>query len=163
MQHRLLIKALLAAAGAACIPLSAVAQTAPTMTVCNKAMATIHIAFATHVDGAYTTSGWWAVPRAACQPADFKQEGDTLYFAADSDSYKVPQGNAVDHWGFQVELYVGQNRTARFSYTSADKNRSGAMVEKFQTNELTGPLEKMTDITVNLEVGHSSVSFTSRP
>ena len=54
MQHRLLIKALLAAAGAACIPLSAVAQTAPTMTVCNKAMATIHIAFATHVDGAYT-------------------------------------------------------------------------------------------------------------
>jgi hypothetical protein len=148
------------AVGAALLVLGSAAQAAPTMSACNKAMATIHVAFANQVNGSFTTAGWWAVPRNACQQGDFTQQGNTLYFAADSDGYQVPQGTATDHLGFQVELYVGSNRDGRFGYTDADKSRSGAMLEKFQTDEITDPLDKVTAITVNLEVGHSSVEFS---
>jgi uncharacterized membrane protein len=134
-----------------------------TITVCNESSATAHVAFADQVKGSYTTTGWWSIPLDACQDVDFTLQGDTLFFTADSDGYPVPAGIAHEHWGEQVQLYVGSDQSQKFTYTDAQMSRSGAQIEKFQTNAITVPPDKLVGIKVHLKKVGSSVEITSRP
>jgi hypothetical protein len=135
---------------------------ATTVTVCNESLATAHVAFANEIKGSYTTTGWWTIPVDACQEVDFMLQGDTLFFTADTDGYRTPGGTATEHWGEQLQLFVGSDRSKKFTFTNADKSRAGAKSEKFQTNAITDPPEKLVGIKVHLQKVGSTVGFAVR-
>lgn len=139
------------------------AARAMTVTVCNESLATAHVAFANQVKGSYTTTGWWTIAMDACQEVDFTPQGDTLFFTADTDGYRVTGGTATEHWGEQVQLFVGSDRSKKFTFTNADKSRAGAKSEKFQTNAITDPPEKLVEIKVHLQKVGSTIGFMLRP
>jgi uncharacterized membrane protein len=149
----------LAAAIAISLGMGSAARAA--VSVCNEDSATIHVAFADEVNGAYTTSGWWSVPLNMCQDIDFTFQGDTLYFTADSDAYASNGKKVTTHWGSGVKLYVGSNLAAKFNFTKADKSRKGAKAETFQADMPQQPA-KLTGITVHIKTVGSSVTFTSQ-
>jgi uncharacterized membrane protein len=153
-------RATVAAAIAALLGFGSAARAA--VTVCNEDSATIHVAFANHVNGSYTTAGWWSVPLNACQDVDFTPQGDTLYFTADSDDYVNNGRTVTTHWGNQVQLFVSSNRSSKFNYTNADKSRNGARRETFQPDALPGPPAKLVGIIVHIKTVGSSVTFTTK-
>ncbi len=131
--------------------------------VCNEALATIHVAFANQDNGGYTAAGWWAVPKDACQDVDFTLQGDTLYYAADSDSYKSGRDTKRDHWGNKLKLFVGSKK---FNYTDAEKSRRGAKAEMF-SSATTTPSKPAIEpapvaITVHFKPGGTSIEFTTK-
>src|SRR5690349_20791905 len=95
--------------------------------ICNEFLATVHVAFAEQDKDGYRTAGWWVVPKDTCRDADFELHGDTLYYTADSDSYKSGRDTKHDHWGNKLKLFVGGSN--QFSYSNAEKSRRGAKAE----------------------------------
>jgi uncharacterized membrane protein len=133
-----------------------------TVTVCNEAPAMIHVAFASQVNGSYTTTGWWSVPLNVCQDVDFTLLGGTLYFTADSDTWVDNGRKVTTHWGSDMQLYVSSNRSSKFNYTKAEKSRPGAKAETFQPDSFDDS-EKLVAIKVHIRKVGSSVEFTSHP
>jgi uncharacterized membrane protein len=149
------------AALAALLALNSAARA--TVTVCNEDSATIHVAFANQVNGSYTATGWWTIPVDSCQDIDFTLQGDTLYFAADSDSYMKDGHRVTTHWGTSdVSLFVGTNRSKKFNYTNAEKSRAGATSVKFQPDSIENP-DKLVKITVHIKTVGSSVESVTHP
>jgi tetratricopeptide (TPR) repeat protein len=105
------------------------------ISICNDFPVTIYVAFAVESQGHFTAGGWWNVDPKKCEPANFNFGGAaTLYYAADSDSYKKGNSNTTEHWGAKQSLYVSDQK---FNFTDAQQNRTGAHAEQFDLLALT--------------------------
>ncbi len=125
------------------------------ITVCNEFDTTIHVAFASQVDSGYSAAGWWTVGPNDCQTTDYVLQGDTLYYTADSDSYRNGRGTAKDHWGNVLKLYVSKNQ---FTYPNADQRQRGAKTEMFSSASLAKPNDSQTlSVTVHFKSGGTSI------
>jgi uncharacterized membrane protein len=146
--------ATVAAAVAALLALSSAARA--NISVCNDHSATIHVALANQVNGSYTASGWWTVPKNACQVVDFTLQNSTFYYVAVSDDN--------EHWGNKVQLYVSTNMTGKFNYANADKSRSGAKAEMFGSASMgqDQSLSKLATLTLHIKNDGSSIEFTTK-
>jgi uncharacterized membrane protein len=148
------------AASAVAISLLLAPAASANVTVCNEFLASIHVAFANETGGSYTASGWWTVAKDSCQDVDFTLQGDTLYYAANSDDYKVGRDTKHDHWGNKVQLFVS---TGKFNLTNAEKNRRGAKPVMFSSATATQQTPStVVAITVHFKSGGTSISFTSK-
>jgi uncharacterized membrane protein len=130
------------------------------ITVCNESPATIHVAFANQDAGSYTAAGWWTVAPDACQDVQFTLQGDTLYYTADSDSYKSGRYTKRDHWGNKLKLFVGRKT---FSFSDADKRHPGTKAEMFSSaTKSQQPPGKDVAISVHFKPGGTTVVFTTK-
>ncbi len=131
------------------------------VTICNEFSTTIRVAFANQVNGSYAAAGWWAIKTDECQEVDFTLVGNTLYYAADSDSYRSGRGMKRDHWGNKLQLFVGSKN---FKVADAEKERRGAKPEMFSSAVMTGAATaNKVAITVRFKQGGTSISFTTKP
>jgi uncharacterized membrane protein len=127
------------------------------VTVCNEFPATIHVAFASQDNGSYTAAGWWTVPQNACQEVGFTLQGDTLYYAANSDEYKSGRDTKRDHWGNKLQLFVSSKK---FNFTDAAKARPGAKAEMFSFAKMAQqPPGKNVAITMHFKQSGTSIEF----
>ncbi len=147
--------ATIAAAIAALLGLGSAARA--NISVCNEYSATIHVALANQVSGSYTATGWWTVPKSACQDVDFTLQSPTFFYVAVSDDN--------EHWGNKVQLYVSTKMTGKFNYTNADKRRSGAKAEMFGSATMgqDQSLAKLATLTLHIKNDGSSIEFTTKP
>jgi uncharacterized membrane protein len=115
-------------------------------TICNKYPLPIHVALASAAGGSYSASGWWTVAPNACDGVDFALQGNTIYYAGDSDSFVKDGVSQHFHWGAKVQLYVSSDK---FNFTGAEKSRSGTKPEMFDAADVSlNPQPKVTAITI---------------
>jgi uncharacterized membrane protein len=125
------------------------------ISVCNDFVAPIHVAFAYQVQGKFTAEGWWSVAPNKCTATDFSFQGSTLYYAADSDSYKSGRGTSHDHWGNKTKLFVTRKK---FTSDNASQHRRGTRSEMFSQIELT-PQQHAKPVTITLHFTQGSTTI----
>ncbi len=126
------------------------------ISVCNDFTASVHVALAYQNGNAFTAAGWWNVDPNKCVDVNFPFTGATLYYSADSDSYKEGGRTAHYHWGNQKKLYVTDRK---FNTDDAEHHRRGSKAEMFSLLQLTEQQQgKPVQITLHFQKGSTSIN-----
>jgi uncharacterized membrane protein len=143
---------------AVAIFLFAGAQAKAELSVCNDFRARIHVAFAYANQRDVPASGWWSVEPNACQTIDFKFEGATLYYTADSDKYNDGRATSHDHWGNKIKLYV---RDTKFDFDDAQTRHRDTTGEMFSSYVIPEQfVGKFTKIEFHFVSGKTNITIT---
>lgn len=127
------------------------------ISVCNSFKAPVRVALAYQDDDGFHASGWWAVDPDACRSVDFSFQGSTLYYAAESDSYREGRKTMRDHWGNKKELYISNKD---FSFDHANRSRRGAKATMFSSVTVSDQLQsKPIAITIRFTAGNTTISM----
>ena len=128
------------------------------LSVCNDFRARIHVAFAYPNQRDVPASGWWSVEPNACQTIDFKFEGATLYYTADSDSYRDSSKTSRDHWGNKIKLFV---RDTKFDFDDAQTRRHGTTGEMFSSYVIPQQyIGRFTKLEFHFVSGKTNITIT---
>jgi tetratricopeptide (TPR) repeat protein len=134
------------------IPTAAPSASGNDVSICNGFSVSIHAALAYESQGHFIAAGWWNVDPNQCQSANFPFQGATLYYAADSDSYKNGSQPMIEHWGGGTSLYVSDTK---FNFDDAKQNRSGTRVEQFNALTLL-PDQPASQVTLTFAPNHTT-------
>lgn len=128
--------------------------------VCNDFQAMIHVAFAYPGGEGFTAAGWWDVKPNDCQRVDFEFQGASLYYAANSDSYRDGRETSRDHWGNKERLFVTKTK---FNFDHAETDRRGAKSEMFSAYQIPAVhLGKPATITLHFVHGSTTINVSSK-
>jgi uncharacterized membrane protein len=131
------------------------------MSVCNDFQAPIRLALAYEDQGRFVASGWWRAAPGACARVDFAYSGATLYYTADSDSYRDGRFTKRDHWGNKLKLYV---ETKDFRTVDAAAKRRGAQPAMFSSTSFNAPPPgKTANITFRFKSGGTTIEMKPSP
>lgn len=127
------------------------------ISVCNEFRARVHVALAYEDSSGFHSAGWWSVDPNACRDIDFSFQSSTLYFTANSDSYREGRQTMTYHWGNKKELFVGSKD---FRFDDADRRRRGGKPAMFSFATLSPQLQsKPVTITIRFALGGTTTSI----
>lgn len=144
--------ALLFATTAIVLSLGAAAQA--DIVACNDFRAPLRVALASERAGGIAAAGWWRVEPNACRDIDFAFTGASLYYAADSDSYRDGGKTYRDHWGNKKELFVP---TKDFKTDNADRKQRGAKSVMFSQASLS-PQQQAKPLVITFRFSSGSTT-----
>lgn len=98
------------------------------ISVCNNFRLPVRVALAYQDDSGFHAAGWWSVDPSACNEIDFQFQGSTIYYTANSNSYREGGKTVHDHWGNKKELFIPSKD---FYFDRVDRARRGTKPAMF--------------------------------
>jgi uncharacterized membrane protein len=127
--------------------------------VCNDFRAPIYVALAAEDGRAVNAAGWWSLNPNECKPTEFPFQGTSLYYTADSASYRAGRATSKDHWGNKRPLFVPNQP---FKVGDAQSQRPGARLMMFGEAVVSEQFRgKPLSITVRFSAGNTTVNMKS--
>jgi Protein of unknown function (DUF1036) len=145
---------------AAAVPFTLASVAHAEITLCNDFRAPVYVALAAEEGPAVHAAGWWSVDPQACKTVDFPFQGTTLYYTADSGSYRAGGVTNKDHWGNRRSFFVPKRA---FDLDDAQYRRHGTRLSMFSEATVAEQLRaKPVAITLRFSAGNTTVNTKSK-